>query len=542
MSRLERRLLNHLGRAISDYELIAPGDRLLVAVSGGKDSLALLELLRVLQGRSPVPFSLVALNLDMGQPGFPAEVLEAHFASLGIEYRMVRQEIWPVIQRLTPEGKTPCSVCARLRRGVLYSQAVELGCDAIALGHHREDLAETLLLSALFSGALKSMPPKLSSDDGRNVVIRPLVYCPEEELRQYARERALPVIPCSTCCASTNQQRRNVKQLLAGLAKEHPAVPGNLLNALKNVVPSHLLDRSLWASGFAPGSEKEGRGRAVAREIVALPLRTATLSPARHTNAYLVGRRELLLVDPGSDEPAELRRLRGVLARLRQRGRRAKAIILTHHHADHTRGAAALAEAEGLPIWAHAECLARRPELARFEQRALRDAERLTLDGEPATELQVLETPGHTKGHLSLFLPESRALICGDLFSSLSTIAIAPPEGEMDRYLTSLERAIALTPEWLYPGHGSPVREGAARLRELVTHRSARADQILRALEEGPAPLEQIAACVYGALAPEYQSAAAGSTLAQLLAFEREGKVAREGVLFCAMARGGETE
>lgn len=249
MSRLEKRLLNHIGRAIHDWDLIARDDRILVAVSGGKDSLSLLTLLLRLRQNSPVPFSLVAVTVDQCQPGFRADGLEAHFQELGVEHRIIRQDTYSVVQRLTEPGKTFCAVCSRLRRGILYTTAVELGCHKIALGHHREDLIETLLLSAFFAGSLKSMPPKLFSDDGRNTVIRPLVYCPEEELRQFALEERLPVVPCGLCSSQPNQQRQKVKELIAALAKEHPAVPGNLLNALGNVVPSHLLDRALRRDG-----------------------------------------------------------------------------------------------------------------------------------------------------------------------------------------------------------------------------------------------------------------------------------------------------
>ena len=245
MSRLEKRLLNDIGHAVFDFDLIQKDDRIMVAVSGGKDSLSMLLLLTRLRANSPVPFSLVAVTLDQGQPGFQGDRVEAWYKELGVEYRMVRQDTYSIVKRLTPPGKTYCAVCSRLRRGILYNTAVELGATKIALGHHREDLIETLLLSALFAGALKSMPAKLVSDDGRNTVIRPLCYCAEDELRAFAEEQGLPVIPCALCSNQPNQQRRRVKELLSALAREHPAVPGNLLNALRNVVPSHLLDPKL---------------------------------------------------------------------------------------------------------------------------------------------------------------------------------------------------------------------------------------------------------------------------------------------------------
>lgn len=253
-SRLEKILLNDLGRAIHDWDLIQGGDRILVAVSGGKDSLGLLQLLLKLRERAPVHFTLVAVNVDQGQPGFPSHVLEEHFRALGVEHRIVKQDTYSIALKLVPPGKTYCSVCSRLRRGILYTTAVELGCTKIALGHHREDLIETLLLSAFFAGALKSMPPKLRSDDGRNTVIRPLAYCAEADLAAYAAELKLPVIPCGLCATQEHAQRQRIKRLVSELAKEHPAVPGNLLNALRNVVPSHLLDPTLSrAEAESPG-------------------------------------------------------------------------------------------------------------------------------------------------------------------------------------------------------------------------------------------------------------------------------------------------
>ena len=245
--RLERRILRAAGRAMADFGLVEAGDRVLVAVSGGKDSYTLLHVLMRLQERAPVRFELVAVNLDQGQPGFPAHVIEDHFRTVGVPYRMIRKDTYSIVKRLVPDGKATCPVCSRLRRGILYNAAVELGCTKIALGHHRDDLVETLLLSALYSGALKSMPPKLRSDDGRNVVIRPLCYAAEEDIAAFSRAMAFPVIPCDLCGSQPNLRRRRVKELLADLSREHPAIKGNLLNALGHVVPSHLLDRTLAA-------------------------------------------------------------------------------------------------------------------------------------------------------------------------------------------------------------------------------------------------------------------------------------------------------
>jgi tRNA 2-thiocytidine biosynthesis protein TtcA len=245
VERLERRLLRATARAIEDFDLVEDGDRILVAVSGGKDSYGLLHLLQRLQARAPIDFELVAVNLDQGHPGFPADVLERHFRSVGVPYRMLREDTLSIVRRLVPEGGTACSACSRLRRGILYTAAVEMGCTKIALGHHRDDLVETLLLSALYSGALKSMPARLVSQDGRNVVIRPLCYVAEEDLAAFAEAMRFPIVPCDLCGSQPSLRRKRVKRLLAELAAEHPAVKGNLLNALSNVKPGHLLDRDL---------------------------------------------------------------------------------------------------------------------------------------------------------------------------------------------------------------------------------------------------------------------------------------------------------
>jgi tRNA 2-thiocytidine biosynthesis protein TtcA len=254
--RLERRLLRAASRAIRDFDLVEEGDRILVAISGGKDSYTLLHVLMRLRERAPVAFDLVAVNLDQGQPGFPAHVLEEHFRAVGVPYRMLSKDTYSIVKRLVPEGNTTCPVCSRLRRGILYNAAVEMGCTKIALGHHRDDLVETLLMSALYAGALKSMPPKLRSDDRRNVVIRPLCYAAEEDIAAFAAAMRFPIVPCDLCGSQPNLRRRRVKELIAELSREHPAVKGNLLNALGKVVPSHLLDRDLLARlGEVPGAD-----------------------------------------------------------------------------------------------------------------------------------------------------------------------------------------------------------------------------------------------------------------------------------------------
>ncbi len=260
--KLERKLLRAAAEAVRDFDLIADGDRILVAVSGGKDSYTLLHVLMRMRERAPVDFELVAANLDQGQPGFPAEVIERHFQSVGVPYRMIRKDTYSIVKRLVPDGKTSCPVCSRLRRGILYNAAVDFGCNKIALGHHRDDLIETLLMSALYAGALKSMPPRLRSDDGRNVIIRPLCFAAEEDIAAFAQAMRFPIVPCDLCGSQPNLRRRRVKQLIAELSAEHRAVKGNLLNALGNVVPSHLLDRGLQerlgtASGADPWMEEE---------------------------------------------------------------------------------------------------------------------------------------------------------------------------------------------------------------------------------------------------------------------------------------------
>ncbi len=254
--RLEKRLLRQLGRASQDYGLIEPDDRILVGISGGKDSWALLHLLRQVQRRVPFDFSMVAVNLDQGHPGFPAHVIEDHLIAEGFEYRMLHQDTYRIVLDKIAPGKTQCSLCSRLRRGILYNAAVDLGCTKIALGHHRDDAIETLLLNVLYSGRIKAMPPRLTSDDGRNVVIRPLISCDEEEISAYARLKKLPIVPCDLCGSQPNLQRQQVKRLIAELAAKNPKVKGNLFASLSRVVPTHLLDRELLAiTGEARGDD-----------------------------------------------------------------------------------------------------------------------------------------------------------------------------------------------------------------------------------------------------------------------------------------------
>jgi tRNA 2-thiocytidine biosynthesis protein TtcA len=249
-SKLERRVVQKVGSAVCDYDLIAEGDRIMVCVSGGKDSYALLDALLLLRRKSPVDFELFAVNVDQGWPGYQTDSIAEHLKGRGIEHRMVKaHEIAEVVERvLRPEetGATPCSLCSRLRRGVLYGLAREMGATKIALGHHLDDLAETLLMNLFFSGSLRSMPPKLAADDGQNVVIRPLVYVEEKDLIAYAAERNYPVVRCSCpTCGLPDQQRQVVKRMLTGLEEQHPGLKTQMLAALKNVKAGHLLDRAL---------------------------------------------------------------------------------------------------------------------------------------------------------------------------------------------------------------------------------------------------------------------------------------------------------
>jgi len=245
-NKLRKRLRRLVGAAIADFGLIESGDRVMVCLSGGKDSYGLLDVLLTLRDRAPLPFEIIAVNLDQKQPGFPADVLPRYLTARGVPFRIVEQDTYSIVKRVIPEGKTMCSLCSRLRRGVLYRVAGELGATKIALGHHRDDILETFFLNLFHGGKLKAMPPKLVSDDGRHVVIRPLAYVEEADLEAYARLRAFPIIPCDLCGSQETLQRKQVKQMLREWEKRHPGRMESMFRALSEVVPSHLMDRKLF--------------------------------------------------------------------------------------------------------------------------------------------------------------------------------------------------------------------------------------------------------------------------------------------------------
>ena len=263
LQRLAARLRGSVGKAIADYRMIADGDRVMVCVSGGKDSYTLLDILVSLKRSAPVSFELIAVNLDQKQPGFPAQVLPQYLEGLGVAWRVIEQDTYSVVKRVVPQGRTMCGLCSRLRRGALYRFAAENGITKIALGHHRDDIVETLFLNLFFGGRLKAMAPKLLSDDGRHLVIRPLAYVAERDIERYARGRAFPLIPCKLCGSQDNMQRVAVKKMLADWEREFPGRSESIFSALRNVEPAHLADTrrfdfaGLDARRVAPMSEQD---------------------------------------------------------------------------------------------------------------------------------------------------------------------------------------------------------------------------------------------------------------------------------------------
>ncbi|KXU89572.1 tRNA 2-thiocytidine biosynthesis protein TtcA [Paraburkholderia monticola] len=260
-NKLFKRLARQVGQAIGDYNMIEDGDKVMVCLSGGKDSYAMLDVLMRLRERAPINFDIVAVNLDQKQPGFPEHVLPEYLKQLDIPFHIENQDTYSIVKRLVPEGKTTCSLCSRLRRGILYRVAGELGATKIALGHHRDDILQTLLLNLFYGGKLKGMPPKLQSDDGKNIVIRPLAYVKETDLEKYAELREFPIIPCNLCGSQPNLKRAEMKALIRDWEKRFPGRIENMFNALSNVVPSHLMDHQLFPfAGLRATGEADPQG------------------------------------------------------------------------------------------------------------------------------------------------------------------------------------------------------------------------------------------------------------------------------------------
>lgn len=245
-NKLQKRLRRQTGQAVMDFNMIEEGDRIMVCLSGGKDSYTLLEMLKHLQRVAPIKFDLFVVNLDQKQPGFPEHVLPEYLDTQDVEYKIVEEDTYSIVTDIIPEGKTTCSLCSRLRRGILYRTAKELGATKIALGHHRDDMIETLFLNMFYGGKLKSMPAKLMSDNGEHMVIRPLAYCKEADIEQYAIHQAYPIIPCNLCGSQENLQRKHTKAMLAQWNKDHPGRIESIFTAMQNVVPSHLADNELF--------------------------------------------------------------------------------------------------------------------------------------------------------------------------------------------------------------------------------------------------------------------------------------------------------
>ena len=286
-NKLQKRLRRDAGRAIADYSMIEDGDRIMVCLSGGKDSYAMLDILTCLQHNAPIKFELVAVNMDQKQPDFPEHVLPDYLDALGIEYYIVEKDTYSIVKEKIPEGKTTCGLCSRLRRGTLYGFAEKINCTKIALGHHRDDIVETLFLNLFHGGKLAAMPPKLKADDERNIVIRPMAYCRERDIEKFAEIREFPIIPCNLCGTQENLQRQNIKQMLNSWEKEAPGRINNIFRSLQNVAPSQLADTSLF--DFATLELDRSGTRAAyafeASEPVFDPQTTATETPLQFHDA-----------------------------------------------------------------------------------------------------------------------------------------------------------------------------------------------------------------------------------------------------------------
>ncbi|AOE50434.1 tRNA 2-thiocytidine(32) synthetase TtcA [Kangiella sediminilitoris] len=245
-NKLQKRLRRNVGKAIMDFSMIEDGDKVMVCLSGGKDSYTLLDILMNLQKSAPVSFELIAVNLDQKQPGFPEEILPNYLSSIDVPFEIIEEDTYSVVKRVIPEGKTTCGLCSRLRRGVIYGWAERNGITKIALGHHRDDMIETLFLNMFFGGSMKSMPPKLKSDDGKHIVIRPLAYCKEKDIAEFAKAKEFPIIPCNLCGSQENLQRQNIKHMLQDWDRKYPGRVETIFKAMSNVAPSHLSDKELY--------------------------------------------------------------------------------------------------------------------------------------------------------------------------------------------------------------------------------------------------------------------------------------------------------
>ena len=272
-NKLQKRLRREVGNAIADFNMIEDGDRIMVCLSGGKDSYTLLDILMSLQKSAPINFHLIAVNLDQKQPGFPEHVLPEYLESIGVDYKIVNEDTYSIVKEKVPEGKTTCSLCSRLRRGILYRTAKELGCTKIALGHHRDDILETLFLNMFHGGKLKSMPPKLKSDNDEHIVIRPLAYAKEKDIAKYSEVKGFPIIPCNLCGSQENLQRQNIKSMLNEWDRNHPGRIESMFNAVKNIVPSHLADTELFDFKTLSQQPTEGDIAFDAPELPAEPVR-----------------------------------------------------------------------------------------------------------------------------------------------------------------------------------------------------------------------------------------------------------------------------
>ncbi|AVQ86096.1 tRNA 2-thiocytidine(32) synthetase TtcA [Plesiomonas shigelloides subsp. oncorhynchi] len=290
-NKLQKRLRREIGNAIADFNMIEEGDRIMVCLSGGKDSYTLLDILRNLQQSAPVNFELVAVNLDQKQPGFPEDILPAYLESIGVEYKIVQEDTYSIVKDKIPEGKTTCSLCSRLRRGILYRTATELGATKIALGHHRDDILETMFLNMFYGGKLKGMPPKLVSDDGKHVVIRPLAYCREKDIERFAEIREFPIIPCNLCGSQPNLQRQVIKEMLRDWDKRYPGRIETMFSATQNIVPSHMCDSKLFDFKSIKSGSEVIDGGDIAFDRQDIPLQPVGLEEEEDYQPVNVGER-----------------------------------------------------------------------------------------------------------------------------------------------------------------------------------------------------------------------------------------------------------